>query len=165
MRLDRSTFVDVICTFLMVFFFIRFSVNLPTMEKYYRSRDAVPNAEFMDTHNFRSLTNVQQLVLPIVSSRFSLDKLIPGFDKMDYRKSVDFLLISFFLHCSSRKMIMTQVLSNLLQDGFSSLEDLPANVRNDVLLELAKLAGEGKLTGSIEIHFFIIIFKNKVDIR
>ena len=44
---------------------------------------------------------------------------------------------------------MTQVLSNLLQDGFASLDDLPANVRNDVLLELAKLAGEGKLTGLI----------------
>ena len=63
-----------------------FSVNLPTMEKYYRSKDVVPHAEFMDTYHFRSLTSVQQLVLPIVSSRFTLDKLIPGFEKMDYRK-------------------------------------------------------------------------------
>ena len=56
------------------------------MEKYYRSKEAVPNAEFMDAFNFRSLTSVQQLVLPIVSSRFPLDKLIPGFEQMDYRK-------------------------------------------------------------------------------
>ncbi len=43
-------------------------------------------------------------------------------------------------------MILTQVLSSLLQDGFASLEDLPSKVRNDVLLELAKLASEGKLS-------------------
>ena len=49
-----------------------------------------------------------------------------------------------------RKMIMTQVLSTLLQDGFGSLEDLPENVRNDMLLELAKLAGEGKLSGRVQ---------------
>ena len=44
---------------------------------------------------------------------------------------------------------MTQVLSNLLQDGFGSLDDLPENVRNDMLLELAKLASEGKLSGKV----------------
>lgn len=42
---------------------------------------------------------------------------------------------------------MTQVLSTLLKDGFSSLEDLPEKVRNEVLVELAKLAGQGKLSG------------------
>ena len=61
-------------------------------------------------------------------------------------------MFCFFL-CFSRKMIMTQVLSTLLKDGFSSLEDLPSNVRNDVLLELAKLAGQGKLSGEQNFRF------------
>lgn len=44
-------------------------------------------------------------------------------------------------------MIITQVLTSLLRGDFGSLDDLPANVRNDALLDLAKLAGEGKLSG------------------
>lgn len=44
-------------------------------------------------------------------------------------------------------MIMTQVLSSLLRGDLAALEDLPPNVRNDALLDLAKLAGEGKLSG------------------
>lgn len=46
-------------------------------------------------------------------------------------------------------MIMTQVLSSLLQGNFASLEDLPASIRNNALLDLAKLAGDGKLSGNI----------------
>ncbi len=42
---------------------------------------------------------------------------------------------------------MTQVLTSLLRGDFQSLEDLPANVRNGALLDLAKLASEGKLSG------------------
>ena len=44
-------------------------------------------------------------------------------------------------------MIMTQVLTSLLRGDFASLEDLPTNVRNDALLDLAKLASDGKLSG------------------
>lgn len=51
-------------------------------------------------------------------------------------------------------MIMTQVLTSLLQGDFKSLNDLPTNVRNDALLDLAKLAGDGKLSGKID---FILI--------
>ncbi len=49
-----------------------------------------------------------------------------------------------------RKMIMTQVLTSLLRGDFASLEDLPANVRNAALLDLAKLASEGKLSCKID---------------
>jgi len=47
-------------------------------------------------------------------------------------------------------MIVTQVLTSLLRGDFTSLEDLPVNVRNDALLDLAKLASEGKLSGKID---------------
>jgi hypothetical protein len=47
-------------------------------------------------------------------------------------------------------MIMTQVLTSLLRGDFASLEDLPASVRNGALLDLAKLASEGKLSSKIE---------------
>ena len=55
-------------------------------------------------------------------------------------------------------MIITQVLTSLLRGDFASLDDLPANVRNDALLDLAKLASEGKLSGkkSIVIHLPLI---------
>ena len=56
-------------------------------------------------------------------------------------------------------MIMTQVLTSLLRGDFASLEDLPANVRNGALLDLAKLASEGKLSGKKnKILYQIIIF-------
>jgi hypothetical protein len=48
-------------------------------------------------------------------------------------------------------MIMTQVLTNLLRGSFASLEDLPDSVRNDALLDLAKLASEGGLSGKISL--------------
>ncbi len=50
-----------------------------------------------------------------------------------------------------RKMIMTQVLTSLLHGSFASLEDLPANIRNDALLDLAKLANEGRFSGKIDL--------------
>ncbi len=53
----------------------------------------------------------------------------------------------FYLY---RKMIITQVLTSLLRGNFASLEDLPSNVRNGALLDLAKLASEGKLSGKID---------------
>ena len=48
-------------------------------------------------------------------------------------------------------MIVTQVLKSLLQGDLASLNDLPANVRNDALLDLAKLASEGKLSCKIDL--------------
>ncbi len=48
-------------------------------------------------------------------------------------------------------MIMAQVLSSLLRGDLSLLEDLPPNIRNQALLDLAKLASEGKLSGKIDI--------------
>lgn len=44
-------------------------------------------------------------------------------------------------------MIITKVLTSILQGDFSSLDDLPPNIRNDALLDLVKLASEGKLSG------------------
>jgi hypothetical protein len=46
---------------------------------------------------------------------------------------------------------MAQVLSSLLRGDLSLLEDLPPNIRNQALLDLAKLASEGKLSGKIDI--------------
>jgi hypothetical protein len=46
---------------------------------------------------------------------------------------------------------MTQVLTSLLRGDFASLEGLPVNVRNNALLDLAKLANEGKLSGKIDL--------------
>lgn len=63
-----------------------FSVDLPTMEKYFGAKEVVPHPEFMDINSFPSLKNITQIPLPIVASRSPLDKLIPGFEKMDYRK-------------------------------------------------------------------------------
>ena len=44
---------------------------------------------------------------------------------------------------------MTQVLTSLLRGSFASLDDLPANVRDNAILDLAKLASEGKLSCKI----------------
>ena len=49
-------------------------------------------------------------------------------------------------------MILTEVLTSLLRGDFASLDDLPVNVRNDALLDLVKLAGEGKLSGKIVLN-------------
>ncbi|CAF1088982.1 unnamed protein product [Rotaria sp. Silwood1] len=108
------------------------TVSRRTMEKYYRSMDTVPHPEFMD--NFHSLKRVEQIFLSIVSTSSTLDKVVADLGIMDNRK----------------KMIMTQVLTSLLKGDFASLENLPANVRNDALLDLAKLAREGKLSVAMQ---------------
>jgi len=42
---------------------------------------------------------------------------------------------------------MTQVLNHLLRGDFTSLDDLPENIRNNAILDLVKLAKDGKLSG------------------
>lgn len=51
-------------------------------------------------------------------------------------------------------MIMTQVLNNILRGDFTSFDDLPANIRNTAILDLVKLANEGKLSGRKAIFGF-----------
>ncbi len=60
---------------------------------------------------------------------------------------------------------MTQVLTNLLRGSFASLEDLPDNVRNDALLDLAKLASEGGLSGKINLCQLLIFFFFAADMQ
>ncbi|CAF4444951.1 unnamed protein product, partial [Rotaria magnacalcarata] len=51
-------------------------------------------------------------------------------------------------------------LTNLLRGNFSSLEDIPASVRNEALLDLAKLAGDGKLPIEMQQKVFAELAKN-----
>ncbi|CAF1151697.1 unnamed protein product [Rotaria sordida] len=118
------------------------TVDRRTMEHYCKSMGTVPHPEFMD--NVDSFKSVKQLFLSFVSTTSSLDKIVSGFGPMDNRK----------------KMIMTQVLTSLLRGDFTSLDDLPANVRNDALLDLAKLASEGKLSVEMQEKVFTELAQN-----
>ncbi|CAM4757594.1 unnamed protein product [Rotaria magnacalcarata] len=118
------------------------TVNSRTLRKYYKSMETVPHPEFMD--HFDSFKSVKQLFLSIVSNSSALDKLVDNFGFADNRK----------------KMIVTQVLTNLLRGNFSSLEDIPASVRNEALLDLAKLAGDGKLPIEMQQKVFAELAKN-----